>query len=253
MDEVKPSNVDLMEFVGFGTGVDAMQKGPAGVAGRRDGRSFAEMRNLALEQGSLHNADGSACVHVGNTVVLAAVHGPTEALLSKQDAARCTVSVTVQDGSNEEVGGSNILRDLIRAVIPTALHPRKCVYVCVHILSADGGERAACINAAILALLDAGVPMLDVPVASCVSLNNGVVVADPSSTETQEADAVFTLTFSTKNGKLSNELASIHTTGDCGGQEMFNYAVSVGHKLAEHTLAFFKLSLERKQKQARAY
>ncbi len=243
-----------MEFVGTGSGVDASAGMLTGLhAGRRDGRSFAEMRSISLEQGPLHAADGSASVRVGNSVVLAAVYGPTEAPSNRLDPMRCIVTVTVRDGSTENLGGGDSIRDLVQSSMLSSLHPRKGVVICVHILSADGGERAAAVNAALLALLDAGVPLLDMPISSCVCVANKVVIADPSAAEESEADAVLTLTFSSDNGSLSQDFAAIHSTGDCGGVKEFNKAVSVAHSLAEHTLGFIKLSIERKLQQPRAY
>lgn len=239
-----------MDFVGVGSGVDA-SLGTGLVAGRRDGRSFSEMRSLSIDQGSIHCADGSATVTVGNTVVLASIYGPLDAPIARQDATRCTVSVTIRDRSAE--ASSDSLRDLVRTIMLTALHPRKVLRVSVHILSSDGGVVSACINASILALLDAGVPLTCVPVSACLALTNGSVVADPNALEESEADSVLTLTYPTKNGVLCDEYASIHTTGDLGGAPEFDKASQVAHSLAQHMLGFFKLSIARKRKEPRAY
>lgn len=251
---VKADITTQMDFVGTGSGVDASAGMFTGLqAGRRDGRSFAEMRSLSVEQGPLHAADGSASVHVGNSTVLAAVYGPTEAPSNRQDPMRCTVTVSVRDGNTENHSSSDSIRDLVQSSLLSALHPRKGVVICIHILSADGGERAAAVNAALLALLDAGVPLLDMPVAACVAISNKVVIADPNSAEESESDSILTLTFSSQNGSLSQDYAAIHSTGDFGGADEFKKAASVAHSLAEHTLGFIKLSIERKLQQPRAY
>eukprot|EP00171_Calliarthron_tuberculosum_P017927 IDg17927t1 len=224
-------------------------------AGRRDGRGAAEMRELSVAQGPLGVADGSANVQVGGSVVLAAVYGPMETSVTKQEASRCAVTVWIRDGAESRVdggGGSDALRDLVRASVLCALHPRKNVCVCAHLLSSDGGVRAAIVNATVLALMDAGIPLATVPVAACVALSNSAVIADPNAVEEAEADAVLTFTFSTSDGKLSRDFAAIHTVGDCGGFEQFNRAVDVAYSLAEHTLSFFKLSMERKLNLPRA-
>jgi len=241
-----------MDFVGVGSGVDAAARGDTGLAaGRRDGRGFSDMRSLSLEQGSMHTADGSATVTCGNTCVLSSVYGPTECAIARQDATRCTVSVTIRDRQTES--SSDSLRDLVRSIMLTSLHPRKVLHISVHILSSDGGVISACINASVLALLDAGVPLLSIPVSSCVALSNTFIIADPNDLEESEADSVLTLTYSTKNGELCDNFASIHTTGDVGGQGEFTKASQVAHSLAEHTLGFFKLSIARKRKEPRAY
>lgn len=245
-----------MDFVGVGSGVDAAAGGTGLAAGRRDGRSFSEMRSLSIDQGSMHTADGSATVTVGNSCVLCSIYGPTEAPIARQDAERCVVSVTIRDRSMESSSSGDTLRDLVRTIMLTALHPRKVVQASVHILSSDGGVLSACVNSCILALLDAGVPLTCVPVSACVALSNGAVVADPNALEESEADAVLTLTYgtkTTKNGELAEDYASIHTTGDVGGEAQFAEAAQVAHSLAEHTLGFFKLSIARKRQEPRAY
>lgn len=221
-------------------------------AGRRDGRGFGEMRELSVAQGPHKGADGSANVQVGATIVLAAIYGPMETTVSKQDADRCAVTVWVREGA-ETVSGTDELCNLVRASVLCALYPRKNLCVCAHILSADGGVRAAAVNASVLALINAGVPMANLPVAACVALCNSVVIADPNAVEESEADAVLTFTFSTQNGKLSTDFAAMHTTGDCGGIDIFNRAADAAHSLAEHTLAFFKLSIERNIQMPHAY
>lgn len=61
---------------------------------------------------------------------------------------------------------------LERALAPCALlhrYPKAVIDVAVVVLEADGGEDAACLLAAALALIDAGVEMLDVPAAATVA------------------------------------------------------------------------------------
>jgi len=51
----------------------------------------------------------------------------------------------------------------------TVLHPRSEVHISLHILSQDGSILATCVNAATLALVDAGVPMTDYVTACTVA------------------------------------------------------------------------------------
>jgi exosome complex component RRP41 len=63
---------------------------------------------------------------------------------------------------------SMLIRNTLEQNILLELLPRTQIDVYVQVLQADGGTRCACINAAFLALADAGVPMRDV-VASCAA------------------------------------------------------------------------------------
>ncbi|KAG8066590.1 hypothetical protein GUJ93_ZPchr0004g40371 [Zizania palustris] len=61
---------------------------------------------------------------------------------------------------------SLVIRQTMEASILTHLMPRSQIDIFVQVLQADGGTRSACINAATLALADAGIPMRDI-VTSC--------------------------------------------------------------------------------------
>eukprot|EP00887_Chlorella_sp_A99_P000396 scaffold13.g396.t1 len=151
---------------------------------RLDGRRPRELRALKCEFGVLASADGSATFEMGNTKVLAAVFGPKEAELRSQ--ADATAAIVKQQERLPARAGltrerrrrgksdrratelSLVIRNTLEQTIMRELMPRSQIDVYVQVLQADGGTRCACINAAFLALADAGVPMRDV-VASCAA------------------------------------------------------------------------------------
>jgi exosome complex component RRP41 len=61
---------------------------------------------------------------------------------------------------------SLVIRQTMEASILTHLMPHSQIDIFLQVLQADGGTRSACINAATLALADAGIPMRDI-VTSC--------------------------------------------------------------------------------------
>jgi exosome complex component RRP41 len=61
-----------------------------------------------------------------------------------------------------------VLRQVLEAVIPVQLFPRSQIDMYVQVLQADGGTRCAALNAASLALANAGVPLRDL-VAACAA------------------------------------------------------------------------------------
>lgn len=154
---------------------------------RLDGRRPTEMRQLRAKLGVVDKADGSATFEMGNTKVIAAVYGPREVQnrsqqLFDQALVKCEYSMAnfstgdrrrKQKGDRRSVEISLVIRQSMEAAILTNLMPRTQIDIFVHVLQADGGTRAACVNAASLALADAGIPMRDI-VASCASgyLNN---------------------------------------------------------------------------------
>ncbi|XP_020588823.1 exosome complex component RRP41 homolog isoform X2 [Phalaenopsis equestris] len=134
---------------------------------RLDGRRPNEMRQIRGEVGVVARADGSAVFEMGNTKVIAAVYGPRE--------VRCEYSMSnfstgnrarKYKGDRRSTEISLVIRQTMEAAILTHLMPRSQIDIFLQVLQADGGTRSACINAATLALADAGIPMRDL-VTSC--------------------------------------------------------------------------------------
>jgi exosome complex component RRP41 len=61
-----------------------------------------------------------------------------------------------------------VMRYALEPAVFLERYPRSAIDVYAEILEADGGTRTACINAATVALVDAGIPMRDL-VASCAA------------------------------------------------------------------------------------
>lgn len=243
-------------FTGTGSGVDALSGQTSARAGRRDGREAVELRALKVTQGVLARADGSARVHVGGTDVVVAVYGPMECGVGRQVAERADVHVAYGGGAVEReaegVLAKRELRGIVMEAVLTALNPRKAIAVAVQVLADCGGLQAAAINAAVLALMDAGLPMSAVPTAACVSVHNGAIVVDPVSIEEAEGDAVLTFTYDTALEQSAGFLA-VSTYGDCGGEDVFAAAASTARELAFKTRAFLRLSMESRAQQRLAW
>lgn len=73
------------------------------------------------------------------------------------------------------------LRQALMAAIRTELYPLSQIDVYVEVLHADGGVYSACVNAATLALIDAGIPLKEYVCSCTASLaNNDVPMVDVS-------------------------------------------------------------------------
>lgn len=237
-------------FEGSGSGVDAAA--PTVRAGRRDGRGAGALRSLTATQGALARADGSARVRAGMTDVIAAVYGPMDCPIHRQDAAGADVFVCYRGagvgdrrkgGAADEVAGRD-LRAAVREVLCRRLFPRKAVAIGVHVLCDDGGAVAAAVNAAFLALVDAGVAMRGMLSAVCLSVHNGGVVVDPEEVEEAEADGVLTFTFDGGvEGDDAKDLVGVCVVGDVGGAQLFEDAAAVARQLCRSTRGFMKLAL----------
>ena len=76
----------------------------------------------------------------------------------------------------------NTIASAFQSTLFTHLYPHSTITISLHVLSQDGSLLAACINAATLELIDAGVPISDYIVASTSGLpppNSGTESSDP--------------------------------------------------------------------------
>ncbi len=139
---------------------------------RLDGRSANELRNLQIEVGVLHRADGSARVILGKNEVIAAVNGPRELhpkhmALSQKAIVQVTYkmlpfSVEYRKHpipSRREKEISKVLSEAFESIILTKLFPRSTIDIQVQMIQSDGGSRTAAAIATSAALADAGIPM----------------------------------------------------------------------------------------------
>lgn len=142
---------------------------------RVDGRRTNELRRISCRAAVLNSADGSAYYEQGNTKVLAAVYGPREPRIRSQsqyDQAVVNVEFNVAPFSTSErrkrsKGDKRLLeiasfvKQTFEGAIQTTVYPRSQIDIYIHLLQHDGGTLETCINAATLALVDAGISMID--------------------------------------------------------------------------------------------
>ncbi|MCX8204090.1 MAG: exosome complex exonuclease Rrp41 [Candidatus Nezhaarchaeota archaeon] len=169
---------------------------------RHDGRRPDELRPLKMSVGVLKNANGSAYVEQGNTKVLAAVYGPRDIHpkhLAYPDRARircryhmAPFSVEVRKSpapSRREVELSKVIREALSQAVMLEQFPYTAIDVFIEVLEADGSTRCTGINAASLALADAGIPMKDLVAACAIGKIGGVLVVDPTDLEDKNGEA----------------------------------------------------------------
>lgn len=143
---------------------------------RVDGRRPNELRRIQCKLGVFQQADGSAYIEQGNTKVLAAVYGPHEVRggKSKSDPDKAVINCQFSmatfstgerkrrpRGDRKSLEMTTHLKQTLEGAVETNLYPRSQIDVFVEVLQSDGGNYCACVNAATVALIDAGIPMKD--------------------------------------------------------------------------------------------
>ncbi|XP_062043864.1 exosome complex component RRP41 [Lepus europaeus] len=185
---------------------------------RVDGRRAGELRKIQARMGVFAQADGSAYIEQGNTKALAVVYGPHEIRGSRSRALPDRALVNCQyssatfstaerkrrphgDRKSCELGLQ--LCQTFEAAILTQLHPRSQIDIYVQVLQADGGTYAACVNAATLAVLDAGIPMRDFVCACSAGFVDGTALTDLSHVEEASGSPQLALALLPASGQIA--------------------------------------------------
>ena len=159
---------------------------------RLDNRSFEEIRKIEAKVGVIKRADGSAYFKFGNTWAYAAVYGPRN-LYPRflQDPSkgilRCHYNMMPFSSTGERVrpGGSRRSKEISmvtqKALLPVLNleeYPNSVVDVFIELPQTEAGSRCAGINAASMALADAGLTMKDLVCAVSVGRVDDKIAAD---------------------------------------------------------------------------
>lgn len=169
---------------------------------RCDGRKVDEPRNIMIKAGVLKNANGSAYIEFGDNKILAGVYGPRDVHpkhMSNADTGilRCRyhmVPFSVGERKNpapsrREIEISKVIREALEPAVILEKFPRTAVDVYMEILQADGGTRCAALDAAAVALADAGIPMRDMVSACAAGKVADTVILDVNNEEDQAGQA----------------------------------------------------------------
>ena len=139
---------------------------------RPDGRKVNELRKITAKVGVVPNADGSAMFGFGDTIAIAAVYGPKKmhpqhSQNPEKGTLRCTYNMLSFSVTERIRPGPSRRSQEISKITEWALQPvvmidefaGQVVDVHIDVLQANASTRCAGINAAAMALAQAGIPM----------------------------------------------------------------------------------------------
>ena len=183
---------------------------------RCDGRKVDQLRNISIKVGVLKKADGSAYIEFGKNKILAGVFGPRDVHpkhMANQDSGilRCRYhmspfSVTERKNpapSRREIEISKVIKEALQPAVILKDFPRTVVDVFIEVLQADGGTRCAALDAASVALADAGIPMHDLVSACAAGKVADQIVLDINNEEDQEGQADMPIAYMPNLGKIT--------------------------------------------------
>lgn len=192
---------------------------------RPDGRtSYATLRPLAAEVSCLSRSDGSCKFSSGSTTILAAVFGPAAPrAVSRARNNEAIVAVvfkygskisssSTKDGSKSYHPGygtnerelERFIGDALQGCIETKFYPRTIIEVVIQVMNADGSVLSSAINAAVLALVDAGVRMNRIPIGTtclvkCTDASANILFDPTAEEESNEEYAAIILATTDKD------------------------------------------------------
>lgn len=158
---------------------------------RSDGRRANEHRRVSSQIGILSGCSGSAHLCMGQTEVIAQVIGPMEHR-SPDSEAEIVVNLTFSEFAKiphplepekRRREDEMFIKTAFETAIFRHLYPSSRIIISITIIQDDGSSLAAAINAASLAIIDAGIPMTDFVVGMSSSLMLGNSLLDPGRTE----------------------------------------------------------------------
>uniref|UniRef100_A0A8C2UKW9 Exosome complex component RRP46 n=2 Tax=Chinchilla lanigera TaxID=34839 RepID=A0A8C2UKW9_CHILA len=217
------------------TGIESSSRGPG-----------CSLRHFACEQNLLSRPDGSAAFLQGDTSVLAGVYGPAEVKVSKEIFNKATLEVILRPKIGlpgvAEKSRERLIRNTCQAVVLGALHPRTSITVVLQVVSDAGSLLACCLNAACMALVDAGVPMRALFCGvTCALDSDGTLVLDPTAKQEKEARAVLTFALDSVDRKLL-----MSTTKGLYSDAELQQCLAAAQTASQHVFRFYRESLQRR-------
>ena len=115
------------------------------------------------------------------------------------------------------LAGERSLEALIRGAVEASLapdrDPRTVLSVVVQVIKDDGSLFAAALNAATMALLDAGVGLVGLPLAACATFQGTTLVLDPSAEEERAGRAHCFLSALLRGSAAAEEVLGLELSG----------------------------------------
>ncbi|XDB60055.1 hypothetical protein AB1E18_013439 [Capra hircus] len=204
------------------------------------------LRHFACEQNLLSRPDGSASFLQGDTSILAGVYGPAEVKISKEIFNKATLEVILRPKTGlpgvAEKSRERLIRNTCEAVVLGALHPRTSITVVLQVVSDAGSLLACCLNAACMALVDAGVPMRALFCGvTCALDSDGTLMLDPTAKQEKEARAVLTFALDSVERKLL-----MSTTKGLYSDAELQQCLAAAQTASTHVFRFYRESLQRR-------
>ncbi|KYQ92031.1 hypothetical protein DLAC_06860 [Tieghemostelium lacteum] len=212
---------------------------------RNDGRLNNQIRAFESEQSLLNKADGSARFTQNKSSVLAAVYGPIEVKNSRKQKilkSLIEVSFTPSVGNTTYLDKEKelLIKNALESIILTTLHPRTQISIIFQVFSDDGSIISCAINAACLALLDAGIEMQGLigSVTLCYNHDKSIYL-DPTAQEEKECKSLSVIAY----GSQSSQIIMNKTEGTLS-MDLYFKSLPLSKEACDKVISYIKLAVK---------
>ncbi|CCK68557.1 exosome non-catalytic core subunit RRP46 KNAG_0B01100 [Huiozyma naganishii CBS 8797] len=215
---------------------------------------------MGIQTGYLDQVDGSAHYKTDTTALLCSVTGPIEPKPRQELPTRMALEVIVRPALGvpltREVEIQDKLNSILGSIIVVHRYPRQLCQITFQILESgedphlfDSKELVACVNAATLALIDAGIAMNSLAIGCVIAVlpeSDGKHIIDPTDEQLRNAISVHSLVLQLVDGsKVVNNVLLLDSYGDFTEKILFE-VLELGEKyILNKAQDFRKLIQER--------
>ncbi|SCW01864.1 LAFE_0E08966g1_1 [Lachancea fermentati] len=191
----------------------------------------------------LDQVDGSAQVTCGTTSVICSVTGPIEPKARQELPSQLALEVVVRPSKGVPNTREKLMEDQIRGVLTPVLvrylYPRQLCQVCFQILESGEPEQEhsvkelnCCINAAYLALIDAGIALKSSFSSVCMAVlpQSSEIVVNPVTQQLQQSNSTHLVAIQVGQGGQKAESVLLAESNGSFDQQLFLDVLSTGEK-----------------------
>ncbi|CCE62929.1 hypothetical protein TPHA_0D02930 [Tetrapisispora phaffii CBS 4417] len=184
--------------------------------------------------GVLTHVDGSSQVEWNDTKVLCSVTGPIEPKARQELPSQLALEVIIRPAKGVSSTREKLMEDKLRSVLTPIItlyqYPRQLCQITCQILESGESEYefsekelSCCINAAFLALIDAGIALKStVSSISLVISQNNEVIVNPTGAQLLNSRSVHILALELiKEMNIVNNVLLLDSNGDFNEKELF--------------------------------
>lgn len=189
--------------------------------------------SVTASTGILNHVDGSAEFESQSTKVVCSVTGPVEPKARQELPTQLALEIIVRPARGVPNTREKLIEDKLRGVltplIARYLYPRRLCQITCQVMEAGEPEieftqreLSCCINATVLALVDAGIGLLAMASSVPLAVVNDQFIVNPGGQHLQQSRSAHTLALAiTEDGKTVENILLLDSTGDFTQDELF--------------------------------